>query len=175
MMRTALASALSQLDEVLMELEHLPRQLADNVYLEANIGRHLRHVFDHLLAIKEATEVGLVDYDKRDRGNEVETDRMMASQRLSLLRLWIQTEDFENRKIAVASEIDCENTQRMEFDSNLHREILYVINHTIHHAAHIKLALAQYGIALPDHIGIAPGTASFNRQSSQDDAKSCAH
>lgn len=174
-MRTALANALEQLSDILVELEQMPGQLADNVYKEANVGQHMRHVFDHMLAIKLAIAEGLVDYDKRDRGNEVETDRFMATQQLSLLRLWIQTEDFNNHKIAVASEIDCENTQRMRFDSNLNREILYVINHTIHHAAHIKLTLAQFGINLPAHIGIAPGTASFNRHSEQDENVPCAH
>tara|TARA_R100001377_G_scaffold68484_1_gene43760 strand:+ start:480 stop:1007 length:528 start_codon:yes stop_codon:yes gene_type:complete len=175
MMRTALANSLEQLNDILVELEQMPRQLADNVYREANVGQHIRHVFDHMLAIKLAVEEGVVDYDKRDRGNEVETDRLMASQRLSLLRLWIQTEDFDNCKITVASEIDCESTQRMHFDSNLNREILYVINHTIHHAAHIKLVLAHFGINLPAHIGIAPGTASFNRHSTQDESTPCAH
>ena len=174
-MRTALANSLEQLNDILVELEQIPGQLADNVYLEANVGQHMRHVFDHMRAIKLAIAEGLVDYDKRDRGNEVETDRLMASQQLSLLRLWIQTEDFDNCKVAVASEIDCENTRRMRFDSNLNREILYVINHTIHHAAHIKLVLAQFGINLPDHIGIAPGTASFNRHNLQDESTPCAH
>ena len=174
-MRTALANALEQLNDILVELDQIPRQLADNVYKEASVGQHMRHVFDHMLAIKLAIAEGLVDYDKRDRGNEVETDRLMASQQLSLLRLWIQTEDFDNHKVAVASEIDCENTQCMRFDSNLNREILYVINHTIHHAAHIKLVLAQFGINLPAHIGIAPGTASFNRHSEQDENAPCAH
>ena len=175
MMRTALANALEQLNEILVELEKMPRQLADNVYREGNIGQHMRHVFDHMLAIKFAIADGVVDYDKRDRGNEVETDRLMASQQLSLLSLWIKTEDFDNHRVAVISEIDCDNTQRMRFDSNLNREILYVINHTIHHAAHIKLVLAQFGITLPAHIGIAPGTASFNRHSGRDEKIQCAH
>lgn len=175
MMRTALANSLEQLNDILVELEQMPGQLADSVYREANVGQHIRHVFDHMLAIKLAVEEGVVDYDKRDRGNEVETDRLMASQQLSLLRLWIQTEDFDDRRVSVASEIDCANTKRMHFDSNLNREILYVINHTIHHAAHIKLVLAQFGINLPAHIGVAPGTASFNRHSTQNESTPCAH
>lgn len=178
-MRTALVCALQQLSDILSELEQMPRQLADNVYVEAGVGRHMRHAFDHLLAIKRAvggtTNNAMVDYDKRDRGNAIETDRLMASQQLSLLRLWIQTEDLDNRKVAVASEIDCDTTQRMRFESNLHREILYVINHTIHHAAHIKIVLSQYGISLPENIGVAPGTATFNRHSSDGEDTPCAH
>lgn len=175
MMRTALANALEQLNDILVELEQMPGKLADNVYREGNIGQHLRHVFDHMLAIKLAIADGLVDYDKRDRGNEVETDRLLASQQLSLLRLWIKTEDFDNHRIAVVSEIDCDNTHSMRFDSNLNRELLYVINHTIHHAAHIKLVLTQFGITLPAHIGIAPGTASFNRHKGREENTPCAH
>ena len=174
-MRTALSKSLEQLQVILTELNRLPTQLGNEVYLDANVGRHLRHVLRNAEALKQALDTGLVEYDQLDRGNAVETDRLMAMQQLSLLRLWVQTEDLDNRRIAVASEIDCDNTQRMQFDSNLHREILYVINHTIHHAAHIKLALKQFGIALPDAIGIAPGTATHLRRSGADAASPCAH
>ena len=81
MMRTALANALEQLNEILVELEKMPRQLADNVYREGNIGQHMRHVFDHMLAIKFAIADGVVDYDKRDRGNEVEIAKLVDKNR----------------------------------------------------------------------------------------------
>ncbi len=175
MIRTALSQALTQCTAILNELEKLPRSLADSLFIEANVGRHMRHVLDHVLALKEACTTELVDYDKRHRGNAVETDRLLASQQFSVLNLWLQTEDLDDRALIVASEIDGEKSHRMRFESNLNREILYIINHTIHHAAHIKLALSNFGIALPDHIGIAPGTASFNRSLRSNAESQCAH
>lgn len=174
MMRTAFSQALTQCTAVLTALEKLPTPLADSLYTDANVGQHLRHVLDHTLALKESFSTKLVDYDKRHRGSEVETNRLVASQQFLLINRWIRTEIFDNRTLTVASEIDCDASHRMLFESNLHREILYIINHTIHHAAHIKLALDQFGVTLPEEIGIAPGTASFNRSAKDSEASRCA-
>lgn len=175
MMRTALTQALAQCSAILETLATLPAPLANSVYVDASIGRHLRHVLDHTLALKEGLTSELVDYDLRHRGSEIENDRLVATAQFSVINLWVQTEDFANRPVSVASEIDCNVSHRMQFESNLHREILYVINHTIHHAAHIKLALSHFGVSLPENIGIAPGTDSFNRTNQEIKPTRCAH
>ena len=56
-MRTALSKSLEQLQVILTELNRLPTQLGNEVYLDANVGRHLRHVLDHAEALKQAQEL----------------------------------------------------------------------------------------------------------------------
>ena len=51
----------------------------------------------------------------------------------------------------------------MEIPSNYARELLYLINHAIHHVAIIKLILEHNGVSVPSYIGLAPGTASYLR------------
>jgi uncharacterized damage-inducible protein DinB len=173
--RLALNESLEQLSQILKALSKVPDALADNVYVEANIGKHLRHNFDHLNALKSGLQSGTVDYNHRTRDSAVERDRLLAAQQLSALQLWVDTGDLSNRALSVTSEISCNNMQNMTFTSNLHREILYMINHTIHHAAHIKLLLLQYGIELPESIGLAPGTATHLRQLDVAGSLKCAH
>jgi len=173
--RRALNESLEQLSQILETLNTVPKPLADTVYVEANVGKHLRHNFDHLNALKTGLQTGTVDYNRRTRDSAVECDRLLAAQQLSVLQLWVDTDDLSNQTLSVISEISCHNMQSMEFTSNLHREILYMINHTIHHAAHIKLLLVQYGIKLPERIGLAPGTATHLRQVNAAGSSTCAH
>lgn len=70
-------------------------------------------------------------------------------------------------ELLITSEIDCLTTLTQKFRSNVAREALYLINHTIHHAAYIRLLLKGCGIELASHIGIAPCTATFQRESQQ--------
>lgn len=67
----------------------------------------------------------------------------------------------------ITSEIDCLTTLTEKFRSNVAREALYLINHTIHHATYIRLLLKGCGVELASHIGIAPCTATFQRESQQ--------
>ena len=68
-----------------------------------------------------------------------------------------------NQDIQVYSEIDCLQTQNMTFKSSVAREFLYLINHTIHHAAHISLIASQHNVEIPLNTGMAPCTMTFLR------------
>jgi hypothetical protein len=88
----------------------------------------------------------------------------MLSLGLKQLLSWLSSLGDENQQLIVLSEIDCDESISEKFYSNREREMLYLINHTIHHAAYIKLVAEKYGVKLPDEIGIAPCTASFFRE-----------
>ena len=53
--------------------------------------------------------------------------------------------------------------QSEKMTSNIGRELLYLINHSIHHMAYATLLARTHGIELPAGIGLAPGTASYER------------
>ncbi|MDX1476670.1 MAG: hypothetical protein R3301_03155 [Saprospiraceae bacterium] len=50
-------------------------------------------------------------------------------------------------------------------DSSLERELIYNIEHTIHHLAIIKIGLAIIApdIPLPAHFGVAPSTVKYKQ------------
>lgn len=164
MIRRAALQALEQVQQILKAFEALPPPEADALYVEAAAGRHLRHVFDHYHALRAGLESGCIDYNERRRESAEESCRKAASAQLEALVLWVLSAEIGNRAVTILSEVDCDETASMAFDSNLHRELLYVFNHSIHHAAHIRLALQQRGMTLPGNIGIAPCTATWHRQ-----------
>lgn len=172
MLRESLLQALDQIRRILDRLDGLAAAGGGHLYAETGIGRHLRHINDHFLALMEGGETGSVDYNRRHRDSPVECDLQAGREQLEGILHWCREADLTQRPLRIVSEIDCRATRSLDFESNLSRELLYLINHTIHHAAYIRLRLAQEGVELPEDIGLAPGTASYLRISEQ--AGTCA-
>lgn len=169
MLHNSSLQSLNQVIDIIEGIQKLPKEKLENPYFALNIGNHVRHIFDHYLALKTGVEQGVVNYNNRSRGSKIESDSNVGLAKLKLLIEWIEVVKKNHSpkklegKIKVLSEIDCLQTQSMEFDSNIARELLYLINHTIHHAAHIGLILKHHGIEVPLNAGMAPCTMSFLR------------
>ncbi|MDT8451993.1 MAG: DinB family protein [Gammaproteobacteria bacterium] len=166
MLRKALIHSLEQLTVIFDTLDTLVSEEANALFLQTGAGRHIRHISDHFLALQKGLLQDCVDYNQRHRDSPVESDRQLASAQVKALLRWCEQLQVGDKPLTVISEIDCLQTQNAQFKSSLHRELLYLINHTIHHVAHIKLLLAHAGVALPEYIGLAPGTTTFLRQNS---------
>ena len=148
--------------------------LAADHFVDLGVGRHLRHIYDHFLALQSALEVRgsnvalMIDYNCRHRESLVERDLAASKKMLSMLLAWCQQlpEDtvLFNTPVVVVSEIDCLQQASASFNSCIARELLYLMNHTIHHVAYVKLLLRGVDIHLPCHVGVAPSTASYERK-----------
>ncbi|HFB64948.1 MAG TPA: hypothetical protein ENJ60_05330 [Aeromonadales bacterium] len=164
----ATRSSLEQIQLIVEMIEEGQKETNENIYAESGIGRHIRHVTDHFLALKNGLDNLLVNYNHRHRDSLIETSLKEARAILVYLQDWLSAINSENLQLVIKSEINCEKEESVKIFSSIERELLYLINHTIHHAAYIKLLLQHYQINLPDEIGIAPGTATYFRQVAKD-------
>lgn len=164
MLRNPMINALSQVESILDVTISLPLPLQRAFYVEEGAGRHIRHILDHLLALREGMESGILDYNRRNRESIIERDPQAATQQLQELRAWLEQQGKFEGSIEIISEADVGSTVNIEMPSTVQREVLYIINHTIHHAAHIKLMGKHMGIEFPEHIGLAPATATYFRR-----------
>lgn len=168
MLLDALEEARAQITAIFSAMANIAPNERNRLYQDVGIGRHVRHIVDHFNALKnreQTAEVSLIDYNQRSRDSEIERDFELGQSVLQSLAQWLAAFDPAtlNQAVQVRAEISCSHTENGEFQSTLAREILYLINHTIHHAAYTKLLLSREGLPLPAHIGIAPCTASFLR------------
>lgn len=165
MLRNSVKQVINQIINMIEQLQDLPNTKRQYLYCELNIGKHIRHINDHFIALKNGINTGIIDYNCRSRGTEIETNDVIAVSQIKELLKWVEEYNFDesNGIIKVLSEIDCLQTQSLEFQSNIAREFLYLINHTIHHAAHIGLIATAQGIEIPLNTGLAPSTLSFMR------------
>ncbi len=133
--------------------------------MTSSLGCHVRHVLDHYAALQNGVTTGEVDYDKRSRDSVVETDATQAKQKVYALIAWLNENITSDVNLKMKTEISASNQNIITIDSSLKRELIYLLNHTVHHMAQVSLALRIMGISIDDQIGIAPATLTHLRNS----------
>jgi hypothetical protein len=123
------------------------------------IGGHIRHCMDHVSALLGATRSGVCEYDRRQRGTDVETSRSAAITRLAELTSALACLDATLLDDPVLVELQLEPGGAMILTrSSICRELAFVISHTIHHNALIGQMLQAHGVAVDARYGVAPST-----------------
>lgn len=122
----------------------------------ATIGQHTRHIIELYQCLLEGYAGAAVYYDKRKRDRLIEQNVQVAVDRLQRIQ---STLALPKRKLLIYYELEG-NEQKIV--SNYHREVMYNLEHTIHHQALIKVAIEQFtDIPLPESFGVAPSTMQY--------------
>ncbi|EAQ66433.1 hypothetical protein MED121_07110 [Marinomonas sp. MED121] len=158
--------SLKQAKEVVERLSDAAYTHVHQPYMQSSIGQHLRHIIDNYFALIQGLEKGHIDYNWRRRGAPVEHSRNTALAEIDELYQWLinlNESDIE-QKLSLVSEVCLAETQSDFATSNLHRELIFVASHSIHHIAIISMNMRLQDIEVPAHFGLAPATATFLRQ-----------
>src|SRR4030095_7767776 len=112
----------------------------------------------------EGLTTGEVNYDKRRRDPAIEYSRETAihatEEVLDRLRLLSRaTLGLPLRILQAAHGAEREEPQ----GSSLGRELLFLVSHTVHHYAIIKLVLDERGVDCDADFGVAPSTLAYRR------------
>ena len=133
----------------------------------ASIGQHTRHLVEFYQCLVDQADSESINYSKRLRDPMIEQDPKFALEVIRRLSVQVNSMDPETPISLQCSEhFDGEN---VEVTSNLGRELLYNIEHTIHHLAIIKIGLAAVApeFDLPEHFGVAPSTIQHRNSCAQ--------
>lgn len=137
----------------------------------ASIGQHTRHFveFYQCLLAQIANPVEpVIDYAARMRNLMIEADPVYTASLIDDLasQLSSLTEDVHCR-LECAEHFSSEKSYTVA--SSLERELIYNIEHTIHHLAIIKIGLKYLNpeIVLADHFGVAPSTVKYQSECAQ--------
>ena len=104
-------------------------------------------------------DVGIVNYDNRLRDYQLQTEPKFAQAAIEKV---IQNLNKPNKKIILQQIIDGEE---LNIDSNYERELLYNLEHCIHHQALIKVAVLQNkNIQIDANFGVARSTIEYRKQ-----------
>ena len=159
----------SAVRHTLEELKDLLNQLSNEdfalpiLYLgNSSVGEHTRHIIEMFQCLLNSYESGLLNYDDRERNNLIQTDTNFAIQSINDI---IKCIERENKNI-VLKQLLLKNYASIE--TNYFRELLYNLEHCIHHQALIKVAIFQLeDIQLTETFGIAPSTIEYRKQCAQ--------
>ena len=123
------------------------------------IGAQYRHILDHYNCFLAGVQDGIVDYDARDRDPLVETDRELAARlsRETIADLGCLPAGLD-APLQVHMAVSAHTDDGRAHPSTVGRELLFLVSHTVHHYAIIRLLLEDAGDRCDDDFGMAPST-----------------
>ena len=157
---------LTSINNALNELNHLLQQLSEKEYsnpcLElsnSTIGEHIRHIIEMFQCLENQYEKGIVNYDSRERNILIQTNPAYALQVIQQIQKRVGR---PNKKIELQQII---NGEEIRIESNYFRELLYNLEHCIHHQALIKVAVLRHEtLIIDENFGVAPSTLAYRKQ-----------
>lgn len=126
-----------------------------------SIGEHLRHTFEFYDCLLLGLETGTVNYDERKRNTEIANNCAYAIEVMEVLidRLKTVQTDFSIELMTKESALP--NVQ-----TSLARELVYCLDHAIHHQALIKIGLKELGCyaLVNEDFGVAYSTLRYRAE-----------
>jgi uncharacterized damage-inducible protein DinB len=164
----ATADAVNALTRSLDDLANLLARTSDETYawkpsggVSGSVGAHVRHVLDHVKALVERPRQNPMTYDRRVRDTAVEQRRLSGIEALRRARQHLATLADAPCDEPVVLEAVVEYGQPpIAVPTSLAREVVFALQHTIHHQAIIAVLLQQVGVQVPARFGYAPATPS---------------
>jgi len=125
----------------------------------SSIGEHTRHIIEMFQCLQNQYETGVVNYDRRNRDFRIQTDTAFALQCIAEIKNQLEK---ENKNIVLQQIVD---EEELLIESNYQRELLYNLEHCIHHQALIKVAVLQLEhLQIDADFGVARSTIEYRKQ-----------
>ena len=129
---------------------------------QATIGEHMRHIIELMGCLLDNYEQGIINYDNRNRNIQIQSDVNCA---ISILEKQLTIIDKQNKQLSLIH--NCFSTEEV-LPTNYFRELLYNLEHSIHHQALIKVAVIQSEtIKIDENFGVARSTIEYRKQCAQ--------
>ena len=159
MLIPSIKNSLNELIDLLNQLQNSEYSNPCAELSNASIGEHTRHIIEMFQCLENHYDFGVVNYDKRERNTLIQTDTDFAIQTILEVQNNIEK---ENKKIDLQQIIDGEE---IRIESNYFRELLYNLEHCIHHQALIKVAILQCPtVDIDADFGVARSTIEYRKQ-----------
>jgi hypothetical protein len=161
----AVSNAFSQLSLSLDQLS--PEQYIKPCSNLSNstIGQHVRHIIEMFQCLENGYTTGIVNYENRKRDKAIETNKHLAIELLNSIKMGLDKAD---RSLVLEGVYHNDSTELMQFETNYFREIVYNLEHTIHHMALIRVGLLELKeLDLPESFGLASATVKYKNSCAQ--------
>lgn len=159
------------IQHVFIQLSTTLDQLSNEQYTQhcnrlsnATIGQHVRHIIELFQCLVNNYSDGNVSYDKRKRDTAIENDKAIALRLLDEISAELDRPD---KTMLLECTYD-EDASPVFINTNYFRELIYNLEHTIHHMALIRVGINEVSfIDLPETFGVAPSTIKYKKLCAQ--------
>lgn len=154
----SISHCLNQVKDLLLDFEDKDYAMCCTQLSNASIGEHTRHIIEMFLCLTNEYQSGVVNYDNRERNKLLETNTNFAVEQIELLNSII---DKPNKNMILqqrgADEVISLNT-------NYYRELVYNLEHCIHHQALIKIGvMLNFDYIIDGDFGVAFSTIEYRK------------
>lgn len=158
-------SSVDTIEQFKQVLQQIPEECYSKlctVLSNSTIGQHTRHIIELYLCLLKGYDQADVSYDRRERNQRIEEELSYALTQLEFIQAHLER---PNKPIKVTYELCGSETC---LDSNYFREVMYNLEHTIHHHALIKVGIQHFTqMELPESFGVAPSTIQHRQACAQ--------
>jgi hypothetical protein len=162
MLIPAIRKTLKELSDLVSQLSHEDYCSPCHDLGNASIGEHTRHIIELFQCLESQYTIGEINYDHRKRDLRIQTDTTFANQCIATIASQVEK---PNKNLLLQQMVDGE---LLYIQTNYHRELLYNLEHCIHHQALIKVAVIQSKSAVvDDNFGVARSTIEYRKQCAQ--------
>lgn len=151
---------------ILGQLSSLVEQISEQDFSKpattlsgSTIGQHLRHTIEFFICFEQGFDKGVINYDKRAHDTLIESDKFIALSSLQRIQDFVNTQRAD-RPLKLEVGYDLSREEFVVIDTNYTRELVYNIEHAVHHMAIIKIGVREVApyITLATDFGIAAST-----------------
>ncbi|GAA4415728.1 hypothetical protein GCM10023187_46480 [Nibrella viscosa] len=130
-----------------------------------SIGKHMRHIIEFYDLVLSGLHTGQLNYDRRNRDLALETDTQSAIAKLRAMSVLVEATPHDQVLTMEASYSPDAETD-VSLSTTFYRELLYNIEHAIHHMAIIRIGLeAEFShLTLPPNFGVAYSTVQYQNR-----------
>lgn len=151
---------------ILDQLAAVTRQLDNGEYTRpseslsgSSLGQHLRHTLEFFFCLEQGLRESVVNYDRRERNESVEQNRLAGLEAVERARAFV-TSLKEDRSLQLEVGYDQASESTIVVETNIHRELIYNIEHAVHHMALMKIGLRDVAphVPIPADFGVSVST-----------------
>jgi len=157
--------AIESLDQLAVAISNLsPAEFRENLsILHGNsIGKHVRHVVEFFECLSVGNVLSVVNYDERERNLLLENNVEFTLVRINELQSEIIS--YEEKMLTLITDY---GAGPQKIFTSLFRELVYNIEHCVHHLAIIKIGVESHfpHVELSRNLGVAYSTQQFQNAS----------
>jgi len=159
----ACRNILQQLRSVVDQIHPYDYSKPSEALSGSSVGQHLRHTLEFFFCFQQGFDTGTINYDKRAHDKFIESDKhsaIRAIDRVSEFVMNLQTDT----NLVLEVGYDTKNEDFITLKTNASRELVYNIEHAVHHMAIMKIGIQEVAsyIKLPADFGVAASTVRYH-------------
>jgi hypothetical protein len=164
-LKNIIEPVLLQLSETLCLLTNEQFCQKSSLLNGSSIGGHTRHIIELFQCLLNGYDTAEVNYELRKRDSTIETNKIVACEMLGKITDGL---GLHNKQITLQGFFGESEFENFTIDTNYYRELIYNLEHTIHHMALIRVAINEVSnITLAENFGVASSTTQFRKACAQ--------